>query len=602
MASTGGGPKGAWKVSEERYFYEYLRVAGDRSVEDCCRDISSTLGSKTVEQVCAFYQKTFQWLVKGKETCGMTNRKMHSILIKFYDTFVAPKRTQKKQDSVEELSGVDRIVSPPVETSKSNPQQIGSESHHVKEPADAMANLYAAQRVEILLVPFDENLANSIASSGCDPCPRLSFNPSQKIVGIIDQLRNSWDVALRHLGKGGVRLKAPEGGPVALKPLSWGDPIRDRELTLVDLMFALQISSPSTLGYVWESYAPTSIPATAVIHTNHIEKKSRASPEEDGRKSLMDILNSDSLPVFSPISKLKPPSPIDSSPKQRPGGNNVFEFVEQKRIPIGLNRLLGSQPVEKEKKAKRQKKRVSNGLPNEVPPGKILKNGWMQYAGAMQQIQNYNLMQGKYCPSHLPARGSSQVSIKKHPAFDPSWSIADKKEESLLEALQNQDPKVRLSIAEALKTTTPENLSSPQKMPPASTPQSNMQEDLHLNIASLSPPSSFKLPSEFHRFDAADSSPIRTLKGIFDSCYPTESPGNNSKQREQGKEGTGTLKEECNLSALDVIHPTTSILSFLDGLSNSKWMGMIDNDNAAKTDAQEEITVEKRPFAKLFDK
>jgi hypothetical protein len=62
------------------------------------------------------------------------------------------------------------------------------------------------------------------------------------------------------------------------------------------------------------------------------------------------------------------------------------------------------------------------------------------------------------------------------------------------------------------------------------------------------------------------------------------------------------LKEECNLSALDVIHPTTSILSFLDGLSNSKWMGMIDNDDAAKTDAQQEITVEKRPFAKLFDK
>lgn len=367
-------------------------------------------------------------------------------------------------------------------------------------------------------------------------------------------------------------------------------------------MVALQISSPSTLGYVWESYAPTSIPATAVIHTNHIEKKSRASPEEDGRKSLMDILNSDSLPAFSPISKVKPPSPINNSPKQRPGGNGVFEFVEQKRIPIGLNRLLGSQAVEKEKKAKRQKKRVSNGQPNEVPPGKILKNGWMQYAGAMQQIQNYNLMQGKYCPSHLPARGSSQESSKKYPAFDPSRSIADKKEESLLEALQNQDPKVRLSIAEALKTTTPENLSSPQKMPPASTPQSNMQEDLHLNIASLSPPSSFKLPSEFHRFDAADSSPIRTLKGIFDSCYPTESPGNNSKQREQGKEGTGTLKEECNLSVLDVIHPTTSILSFLDGLSNSKWMGMIDNDNAAKTDAQEEITVEKRPFAKLFDK
>lgn len=169
----------------------------------------------------------------------MTNRKMHGILIKFYDTFVAPKRTQKKQDSVEELSGVDR-VSPAVETSKSNPQQIGSESYHVKEPADATANPYAAQRVEILLVPFDENLANSIASSGCDPCPRLSFNPSQKIVGIIDQLRNSWDVALRHLGKGGVRLKAPEGGPVALKSLCWGDPIRDREL-MVRLFHGLSL-------------------------------------------------------------------------------------------------------------------------------------------------------------------------------------------------------------------------------------------------------------------------------------------------------------------------------------------------------------------------
>lgn len=230
-------PKGAWKVSEERFFYEYLRVAGDRSVEDCCRDISGTLGSKTVEHVLAFYQKTLQWLTKGKETSGMTNKKMHGILIKFYDTFVAPKRTQKKQDSIEELSGVDR-VSPAADTkeaSRLNPQQVGSEkNYHIKEHAGGSipANLRAAQCVEILLVPFDENLANSIASSGCDPCPRLRFNPSQKIVGIIDQLRNSWDVALRHLGKGGVRLKAPEDGPVALKPLSWGDPIRDRELTV----------------------------------------------------------------------------------------------------------------------------------------------------------------------------------------------------------------------------------------------------------------------------------------------------------------------------------------------------------------------------------
>lgn len=364
-------------------------------------------------------------------------------------------------------------------------------------------------------------------------------------------------------------------------------------------MVALQISSPSTLGYVWESYTPSSIPANTVINTNQ-EKKSRTSPQEDGRKSLIDMLNSDSLPGCSPKSERKPPSPTNSSPKQRPGGNNIFEFVEQKRIPIGLNRLLGSETVEKEKKAKRQKKRVSNGQLNGVPPGKILKNGWMQYAGAMQQIQNYNLMQGKYCPSRLPERGSSQVSIKKYPAFDPSRSMADKKEESLLEVLQNQDPKVRLSIAEALRTTTPENFSSPQKMPPASTPQSNMQKDFHLNIASLSPPSSFKLPSEFDRFDAANSSPIRTLKGIFDSCYPTESPGNDGLQREQEKGGTETLKEECNLSALDVIHPTTSILSFLDGLSNSKWMGVI--DNATETDSQQEITVEKRPFAKLFDK
>lgn len=373
-------------------------------------------------------------------------------------------------------------------------------------------------------------------------------------------------------------------------------------LQLFNLMVALQVSSPSTLGYVWESYTPSSIPT--VIYTNHMEKKPRASPQEDGRKSLIDILNSDSLPAFSPKSKGKT-SPI-RSPKQQPGRNQVFEFVEQKRIPIGLNRLLGSETMEKEKGAKRHNKRVvPDYQPNEVPPGKILKNGWMQYTGAMQQIQNYNLMQGKYCPSHLPVKRSSKLPIQ-YSAFDPSKSIADSKGDSMNGVLQNQDFKARLSIAEAPRTT-PE-LSSPQKMPPTSTPQANMKEDLHLNLASLSPPSSFKLPSEFHRLGDPNSSPIRTLKGIFDSCYPTESPDNNKngqdiqREQEHKKEGTEPLIEGCSLSALDVIHPTTSILSFLDGLSNSKWMGMVDTDHAAKTDAQQDVAAEKRPFAKLFDK
>ena len=87
---------------EERFFYEYLRVAGDRSPLECATDISNTLGTKTPNQILNFYQETVDLIYKDKTSLAKENhRKTHKVLTKFYDTRVAPARQQKQQQSAE---------------------------------------------------------------------------------------------------------------------------------------------------------------------------------------------------------------------------------------------------------------------------------------------------------------------------------------------------------------------------------------------------------------------------------------------------------------------------------------------------------------------
>lgn len=81
--------KSQWKVSEERFFYEFLRVAGDSSKEECADSISGILRTKSKEDVVAFYDSAYSFLIKKlKVGAPESNKQRHGLLVKFYDTMV----------------------------------------------------------------------------------------------------------------------------------------------------------------------------------------------------------------------------------------------------------------------------------------------------------------------------------------------------------------------------------------------------------------------------------------------------------------------------------------------------------------------------------
>lgn len=220
---------------EERFFYEYLRVAGDRSPRDCACDISGILGSKSVEDIASFYQDTADLIFKDKaDRSKIGNRKMHKMLTKFYDTRVLPLRaTGQKQISTGDASAE---KSPKI--SKKDDQAGSCEIKRLRDDnrmiteTDVSSQLQSSAYLEILFIPFDETLATTLSSSGCDPCPRIRYSHSEKISSIIDQLEKTWETALLKLGKGNIRLKAPDNTSAAFKALSWGAKSQGQDLSV----------------------------------------------------------------------------------------------------------------------------------------------------------------------------------------------------------------------------------------------------------------------------------------------------------------------------------------------------------------------------------
>ena len=81
-----------WLRSEERFFYEYLRIAGDRPQADCCQDIATALRTKTPEQVSFWFNKTLKLL---KHRMGdqlnletVSAKRANSLMVGFYDRHV----------------------------------------------------------------------------------------------------------------------------------------------------------------------------------------------------------------------------------------------------------------------------------------------------------------------------------------------------------------------------------------------------------------------------------------------------------------------------------------------------------------------------------
>lgn len=81
--------QGGWKIAEERFFFEYLRIAGDRTKQECAKDISQALRSKTPPQVEDMYDSVFAFLAKKIQNAeAKSSRQRHKLLVRFYDNYL----------------------------------------------------------------------------------------------------------------------------------------------------------------------------------------------------------------------------------------------------------------------------------------------------------------------------------------------------------------------------------------------------------------------------------------------------------------------------------------------------------------------------------
>lgn len=582
VLSESAGQRVCLTHQEERFFFEYLRVAGDRSPLDCARDIASTLGSKSPDQILSFYQYTIDLIYKDKTNLAKANnKKTHKILTKFYDTRVAPAR--KKQHN----GGCVSDKSP--DGSKKDCAAIG---YHLNEKdcfggkilaneTDIGSQLQGAPFLEILFVPFEEDLANTLASSGCDPCPRLKFGHNEKIIAIIHKLQETWNTALGKLGSGGLRLKAPDDSHPAFKACAWGDPSTSKDLTLFELMNALRIASPATLGYTWEHQFPqTASPQEAAIYyKDRFKRRSPVAAQEKKRserdENRGDVVNSDSISLA-----------VFSSPKGQQAEDSGLTGKKNGAIlPAKSNQaLFESKKLFKASSSQRKKRKDlstgKNGKDEEVTrPEQILRNAWAQYAGAIKQRHDYNLMNGKYHQNYTTA------SFRQNPSPPEPIELTDR-EKSILDFIRKDESNFAVAFESLKGICSPQGKASVQT--PASKKKKNGTNDDEIDaLAGLSPPSSFKLPPEFHRVSGQSSTPIRSLCGIFDSCQPL-SPGKLKNKSDQHPGEISQLPEE-------LLNPTMSLLSLLDGMSNSHWVNKLEDEK------EQGKCLETRAFAKLFD-
>lgn len=84
--------KGVWLCSEERFFFEYIRISGDRSQKECCQDIATSLRTKSLSQVLAWYDGVVKQLrdryAKHHNWENVSQLSIHRRMTDFYDTLV----------------------------------------------------------------------------------------------------------------------------------------------------------------------------------------------------------------------------------------------------------------------------------------------------------------------------------------------------------------------------------------------------------------------------------------------------------------------------------------------------------------------------------
>ena len=398
----------------------------------------------------------------------------------------------------------------------------------------------------------------------------------------------------------------------------------------------MQVCTPASLGYIWES-TPAELPQNLLVKHPEVKNVDISTPfttdnpsskdeneikkSTSGRKrSLTEIINEDSL-ILPEMTELDGKTDFDKNGDAedpvRKKGPPVIEAAirkaEKDRIPVGLANLV-YQPKAKKRKTKKktkplkpQKQNSPKKVPGTMKPEEILTNAAVHYAGLIREIQSYNMMTGKHAaPNSAKGTINGQNFVGTPIAMNSGMLQngfdahgVDKDEESIVNLLAKEDSKLGISLAEALGLCNePRDMVKVQtkSVRKTSTPAKEKQIDANLMEQWASPPSSFQLPQEIASFveHGKDIGSPKSLRGIFDSIQGVSSiaPDEDPKKSTEFVLGNPMT---------DVLNPSISLFSFLDGLSNSNWISKLEGDGKQEDSGDKPKALDSRPFAKLFD-
>lgn len=82
--------QGLWDFSEERYFYEYLRVAPSHNKEQCCFHIAAALDSRDIQTVAHYYESAIENMKHALDGCSIDwnncpPSRLHKALVYHWD-------------------------------------------------------------------------------------------------------------------------------------------------------------------------------------------------------------------------------------------------------------------------------------------------------------------------------------------------------------------------------------------------------------------------------------------------------------------------------------------------------------------------------------
>lgn len=644
---------------EERFFFEFLRIAGNRTPAECAQEIAASLETRSQGEILQFYGQTVDTIFKGQKGAldGFTYQKTHRILTKFYDTKVLPlyagsggsleaggserkgasrkrkcagsvqdvndgedrngnvgdRRNSVQKEMVEEVelfSGERRVAGaegvggaeraagnfenasgvphgalkdasenhgtpqqPIVEGLRTTPCTNGGSVHTVHTHSQgAGAGRGTLKLVEIMFVPHAEELATRLSAGGFDPCPRLRLDASETVVNVMRRLERSWETVFQGQD-GGLRLRPPDDCPAVFRGCAWGDPERDVDLRLMEVLEALGVNSLTTMGYDWDDGLVRShqkvdqllidVP-TATVTGRLTAKKGKRPVRKAGENKRNAKSASERKGMKEQVAGNAPGKAGNSSEKlqqsdcQGPGSstdkentaNKSFSFEHQAiasfgspaqdsaqvkervtggtregtqnaapgyRVPVGIRNLVKQDPEPRSRKTRKRgdgSRGRGLGAPKEGPDDQLVRNALELIADTLRQQQDHALGRSKAMFSFEPRTTDIPKSLNGDSLLEllrlEASNLSGPPSKPTTHPMQNQLP-----------STTPPTKKQRKKGKGEKSNKNGVIEDPR-DLAGLSPPSTFKLPEEFTRIASGgiNSASVRSLTDIFATCHP----------------------------------------------------------------------------------